>query len=282
MGLNKMNVLGSIIVGFFCICFAGCGGSGGNGGAQSVPSPKTVTAVGGNGQVNISWIQVPEAASYTIYWATVPGVTQANGNKISGVSTPYTQTGLASNTAYYYIITAVNSAGESVASAQTTATTNPPPVVIPATPTGVTATGGTQQVTLSWFATSGAISYNIYYSIASGVTIANGTKITGATSPYALIGLLDGTAYYYIITAVNSTGESVASAQASATTVTPAPVFNALSFYNSVCLGCHYTLGVRTAAQITTAIATIGPMMSKSSVTSLTSAQIAAIAAVSY
>ena len=51
---------------------------------------------------------------------------------------------------------------------------------------------------------------------------ANGTKITGATSPYSHTALTNGTTYYYIVTAVNLGGESAASTQVSAMPLTPA------------------------------------------------------------
>ena len=156
---------------------------------------------------------------------------------------------------------------------------------VPAIPIGITAAGGTQQVTISWPTTSGATSYNVYYSTTAGVTISNGTKITGATSPYTQTGLLGGTTYYYIVTAVNSVGESTASAQVTATTTTLAPAFDALTFYNTICLDCHGTLGVRTVAQITTAIGSVSLMGNRFSATGstpLTAAQITAISTVSH
>jgi fibronectin type 3 domain-containing protein len=97
----------------------------------------------------------------------------------------------------------------------TTTTTIGP--TAPSAPTGVSATAGNGQATISWSAVSGATSYNIYWSKTSGVTKANGTKITGATSPYTHTSLTNGSTYYYIVTAVNSSGESVESAQVSAT-----------------------------------------------------------------
>jgi hypothetical protein len=57
-----------------------------------------------------------------------------------------------------------------------------------------------------------------------------------------------------------------------------ATAFDALATYNSVCLGCHNTLGPRTAAQITSALASQNAMKSLS----YTAAQIEAIAAASH
>lgn len=245
-------------------------------------APTGVTATGGTNQVTVSWTAVSGATSYNIYWSTTSGK-GLTGTKITGATSPYLQSGLAASTAYYYVVTAVNSAGEGPISTQATATTATPAPVIPAAPMGVMATGGTNQVTLSWSAVSGATSYNVYYATTSG-SGTSGTKIAGATSPYVQTGLAAGTAYYYVVTAVNSAGESAASAQATATTAAAAPAFDALAFYNNDCLGCHGTLGPRTATQITNAIATYGAMSQYRSTGSnpLTAAQIAAIAAVSY
>ena len=188
--------------------------------------PAGLSAATGANQVTLSWTAVGNATSYNIYWSKTAGVTTTGGTKIAGATNPHIHTGLTAATKYYYIVTAVNGAGESAASAEVSATTNstPVPPALPAAPTGISATGGTKQVTLSWSAVPTATSYNIYWSTTSGVTVANGTKITGATSPAVHTGLLDSTTYYYVVTAVNSTGEGAASVQVAATTITPAPV----------------------------------------------------------
>jgi fibronectin type 3 domain-containing protein len=207
--------------------------------------PAGVTATGGAKQVSISWVAVSGATSYNIYWSTVPGVTTVNGTKIAGAANPYVQTGLADGITYYYIITAANSAGESAGSSQASAVTNAPVPVVPAVPAGVTAAGGSKQVTISWSAVSGATSYNIYWSIATGVTTVTGTKIAGATSPYVQGGLADGTAYYYIVTAANSAGESAGSSQATATTTAvapPPPALDGAALYSANCQRCHGAL----------------------------------------
>lgn len=85
--------------------------------ANMPPSaPTGVTAIPGNKQVIVSWSPVTGATSYNIYWSITPGVTKATGIKIAGVTSPYTQTGLATGTPYYYVVTAVNLNGEGVES----------------------------------------------------------------------------------------------------------------------------------------------------------------------
>ena len=148
-------------------------------------APAGVIATGGTNQVTLSWSTVSSATSYNVYYATTSGVTKANGTKIASATSPAVQTGLAAGTTYYYIVTAVNSAGEGAASVQVAATTlaTVPAPTAPAAPTGVTAVGGANQATISWPAVSGATSYNIYWSSTSGVTKTNGTKVAGCNQP---------------------------------------------------------------------------------------------------
>ncbi|HZX47934.1 MAG TPA: Ig-like domain-containing protein, partial [Nitrospirota bacterium] len=91
---------------------------------ENQPSPGTIPdvpagiiAASGNSQVKISWDAVPAATSYNIYWSDASGVTKTKGTKISGIiNTSYTHTGLTNLSYYYYVVTSVNSDGESIAS----------------------------------------------------------------------------------------------------------------------------------------------------------------------
>src|SRR5204862_7953279 len=85
----------------------------------------------------------------------------------------------------------------------------------PAVPTNVTATGGNGQVVLSWSASSGASSYNVKRSTTSGGRYT--TIASPSTTGYTDTGVTNGTTYYYVVSAVNSAGESANSTQASAT-----------------------------------------------------------------
>lgn len=84
----------------------------------------------------------------------------------------------------------------------------------PSSPSGLTATAGDGQVTLTWTAVSGALSYNIYYGPAGGVTTAN-TKINTSASSYTVTGLTNKTIYYFAVAAVNEGGESSLSSEIS-------------------------------------------------------------------
>jgi hypothetical protein len=86
-------------------------------------------------------------------------------------------------------------------------------------PSGVTATGGSQQVVLDWTAVSGASSYTVYWDNASGITSSD-TAITSITTDnYTHSGLDNGTLNYYKVAAVNSAGTGTLSSEVSATTL---------------------------------------------------------------
>ena len=90
---------------------------------------------------------------------------------------------------------------------------------VPDVPTGLSETSGNTQVALSWSPSNGATNYNVKLSTTNGgpyTTIGS----TSATS-YTNSGLANGTTYYYVVSAVNSFGESSNSVQISATTTVP-------------------------------------------------------------
>ena len=96
---------------------------------------------------------------------------------------------------------------------------NTTPAGAPGAPTGVQATAGNGQATISWTAPTGIVdSYTIYYSTTNPVITSSAIKVTGFTSTSnAIIGLINGTLYYFVVTAVNSYGEGPKSSQVSAT-----------------------------------------------------------------
>ena len=170
-------------------------------------APANLIAVSAQGQVTISWDPLADATSYTIYWNLGTTVTKASLNKSQNVQPPKTIAGLIDGQQYAFIVTASNPAGESAASTVVMATPQasgtPPsaPVIFSVAP-------GDSQVTLSWYAVSGATSYNVYYQYGSTVTKATGTKVSNVWSPKSIGSLTNGSLYAFIVTAVNSAGET--------------------------------------------------------------------------
>lgn len=95
--------------------------------------------------------------------------------------------------------------------------------VPPAVPVGLSATAGDTQVALSWTASFGATSYNVKRSTTSGAE----TTITNVTAAnYTDTEVVNGTQYYYEVSATNSFGESANSVEVS---VTPQGNFGSIS-----------------------------------------------------
>jgi hypothetical protein len=182
--------------------------------------PKGASATPGNGQITITWTAVTDATSYNVYYSTTPGVTKTTGTKVADAVSPKTITGLTNGTTYYVVVTAVNAAGESAESSETSAVPSALPQP-PASPNGVSVTGGAGKVTVQWNTKLTATSYIIYYSESSSTTSAalltSGTKVTVAalsadpqpgTQSHDITGLKANTSYAFVVTSKNAAGES--------------------------------------------------------------------------
>lgn len=92
---------------------------------------------------------------------------------------------------------------------------DPVPVDPPAAPTGLTANAGDGRVGLNWNEVSDAEEYKVKRSTTSGGSYT--TIATVTSSRYTDRSVQNGTTYYYVVSAVNSAGESSNSEQVSAT-----------------------------------------------------------------
>ena len=157
--------------------------------------------------VTLTWTAVPGAIGYAIYRST-----SASGSFVflqSVSTTTYIDDGLGTNTIYYYRVAALNAAG---VSANATDLINPNQ----AAPTSLTAAATNAQITLAWSTTTGATSYTVKRGTSLGnETTTVVTSYTGTT--YTNTGLVNGTTYYYIVTATGAGGTSGNSPEASAT-----------------------------------------------------------------
>jgi alpha-tubulin suppressor-like RCC1 family protein len=187
---------------------------------QPPAAPTGVQIQAGDRQNTLGWNYVAGATGYVIYWSTSPGVSRNSGTPIAATTNPYVHTGLANGATYYYVVTAARNGLSSSESAQISAMPLPP---LPGVPAGVSALAGTRQVTVSWGSVSGATAYTLYWSPAPGVTKGNGTRIPDVSRPYVHGGLASGTAYHYVVTAMNLGGEGNASAEVGAMPIVPAP-----------------------------------------------------------
>lgn len=100
--------------------------------------------------------------------------------------------------------------------------------IVPAAPINVSATAHDGNNQISWTPVTNATSYNLYWSTSPGVSKSSGARVTLANNPQTHTGLNNAMTYYYVVTALSGTDESVDSAEVSATPVAAAIVSDPL------------------------------------------------------
>lgn len=197
------------------------------GGATTPGAPTSVVSTKGNGQISVAFtapsfdgglpITTYEYALSTDSYATF--TTRSTGTTAS----PLVITGLANGTSYGVKIRAVNSLGAGVASDAATAVT---PSTVPNAPTSLSSTAGNTQLTISFTAPSnngGLAITNYEYALStnSGSSYGAFTALSPADglTPVTITGLINGTAYYVKLRAVNGDGSGTESAAVTTNTM---------------------------------------------------------------
>ena len=210
-------------------------------------APSLNSATGGNGSVALAW-SAPGAnggspiTSYKVYRGTSAGDESLLASV--GVVTSFMDATAVNGVTYFYKVSAVNAIGESILSNERSATPSAP-LTVPGAPTLNSATGGNNSVTLGWSAGSTGGSAITGYKVYRGTVSGGETLLAtlGVVTSYADATAVNGTVYFYKVSAVNAVGEGVISNELSATpsapvTVPGAPSLNsATGGNNSVSLG---------------------------------------------
>jgi hypothetical protein len=235
-------------------------------GESDAPTEVSATPASTNLSVSHAWTTITGAAGYNLYRGTAPGAENVlvatindgtaaaftdDGATLTTALVPVTNTAtipppiqttptavtggsLVSGTPYYYVITALTAAGETIASHEKT----------------LTPSSGNLKIKLNWLAVTGATGYNIYRTLTPGIygtpsflaTIGSGATVTytddgtvalttgappGNTAVIPAPALSNATltfggslatvATYYVITALTAAGETVVSNEKSAT-----------------------------------------------------------------
>ena len=187
-------------------------------------APTNLIATGGNAQVALSWDASTGATSYKVFRAAKGSAYNFASPTATVSATSYMDTGLTNGTTYLYVVRAVNGSGESGSSNEDIAVPHQP---APVAPTNLTATGGDAQIALGWSAVSEATSYKVFRSTTSGNYNLAPPVATVTTTSYADTSVANGTTYFYVVRAVNATGDSANSNESSATPSAPADALNA-------------------------------------------------------
>jgi fibronectin type 3 domain-containing protein len=179
-------------------------------------APAGLSGVAGDEQAILSWTAPPEpdVARYRIYRSTSSPVAIGPGTLQGDVTaTSFTQTGLTNGTAYSYVVTAVDAAGnESTPSAEvqvTPADTTPPGV-----PTTLQAVAGDGRATLTWNASTGDV---VRYVVRQDGVIVGG--VDAPTTTFEVAGLTNGVAVTFTVSAADEVPNE--SAPSGPVTVTP-------------------------------------------------------------
>ncbi|MGA2751964.1 MAG: hypothetical protein ABSG59_24640, partial [Verrucomicrobiota bacterium] len=179
--------------------------------------PAGLTAVANCGQVSLTWSASLGATNYNVKRSATSGGPYTNNIIASTSATSYTDTNVFSGTTYYYVVSAVGVGGEGANSVEVSAT-----LPLPPPPTIMTVITNYGQVALTWSAVScPSVAYNVERSTTNGgpyAILAN----TSATS-YTDTNVIDGTTYYYVVSALSDGGQGPNSAQVSATPPLPLP-----------------------------------------------------------
>jgi fibronectin type 3 domain-containing protein len=166
-----------------------------------------------NGTVRLIWFSDSDANPTPRY--TVKRSTKSGGpytTLATDILSPFfNDSQVKSAKRYYYVVNAYNSTGESK---------NSPEIFVnvtaqnPIAPTGLVATPGSNQITLTWVQNGTALSYSVLRSNKPGGPY---TLLATTTLPtYTNMGLTNGTPYYYKLRTNNTNGQSSLSEEVSA------------------------------------------------------------------
>lgn len=192
--------------------------------ASTAAAPGTLTAVGTNSQIALSWV----APTYT-GGSPITGYTVSySASSASGPWTIWSQNqpglsatiaGLTTATQYWVKVEAANAVGTGTA-----ATASPITYVIPGTPTGLTATTNYKFIDFAWTApasTGGGVQDYILQRSPDNSTWSTISDGVSTAVTYRLSGLGDGETVFFRVAASNGAGGGAYTSSVSATTLAP-------------------------------------------------------------
>ena len=190
---------------------------------SGLPPPSSFTSAASYQTVDLSWVasSSDSVANYVIYRGTSSG-SLSPLDSVASTITSYSNTGLTNGTTYYYGIRSKSSSGGYSVMRTTTATPNV------SSPTNLSATVITGQVTLRWTAAIGSsIARTLIYqgTSSSNLSLVDSTS-DASTATKTITGLTNNTTYYFYVQSRGTDGSfSSATAQVEATPTYTGPVW---------------------------------------------------------
>jgi DNA/RNA endonuclease G (NUC1) len=190
---------------------------------QSIVKASTDPATATSVDFTVTFTESVTGVDATDFTITAPALTGTSVSNVTGSGTTYTVTVATGNGSGSLRLdltgngTVIDAAGNSAASY-----TGGPSYTIqglPSAPTSLVASAGDSHVLLTWNAVSGAATYTVKRSLTSGTgytNLATGVAVTNYDDTSAI----NGTPYFYKVSATNGRGEGPDSSEA---TATPAP-----------------------------------------------------------
>lgn len=186
--------------------------------AAAPASPTQVTAAPGIGQVIVSFMPPASdgGSSITSYTATsIPG-----GITATGPGSPITVTGLSFGTSYSFKVAATNSIGTGSDSLLSSPVST---ISVPNAPSAIVAVAGNAQATVTFAAPVDGGSAITGYTVVSNPPNGGDANAGSLATTHTILGLVNGTAYTFTVTATNTIGASQVSAPSNTVTPTSAP-----------------------------------------------------------
>jgi hypothetical protein len=176
--------------------------------------------------LTLSWSVAARATTYTVEVSTTSdfGTTAFSQAGVTGTSVAIPTGRLSPGTTYFWRVLALNSAGQTPSAARTFATLAAPGAFSVASPAN-NATGVRTPVSLSWSASTGAVSYSVIIASDAAFTQVvlseSGLTETGFDVPEGVIE--EGRDYWWRVLATNAAGSAIAQPSAARFTTLGAP-----------------------------------------------------------
>ena len=179
------------------------------------PSAPTGLTASRGVPVVLSWNAARSATSYTVKRSTSPG---GPFTTVASVSVPgYSDSSVLAGTTYYYVVSSVNTFGESTNSSLAAALA----CLGPTSPTGLMAVASGSQLTLNWSPSPDATTYSLARATSGTPYSYLGTNFS--TTSYTDTDLVAGVVYYYAVAAANDCNQGPASPALAAALPPPPP-----------------------------------------------------------